>query len=94
VPVSTVHRLEPALADLDVERWLPPGPVTGTRSGRWSPPHLRALHVHCYRMLGSYADAEEAVQEATVRAWRGLAGYQVTGPMRHWLSTGSPPPPA
>jgi RNA polymerase sigma-70 factor (ECF subfamily) len=36
-------------------------------------------------MLGSYADAEEAVQEASVRAWRGLAGYQGTGPFRHWL---------
>jgi RNA polymerase sigma-70 factor (ECF subfamily) len=48
-------------------------------------PHLRALHVHCYRMLGSYTDAEEAVQETTVRAWRGLAGYQATGPLRHWL---------
>lgn len=48
-------------------------------------PHVRALHVHCYRMLGSYTDAEEAVQEATVRAWRGLAGYQGAGPLRHWL---------
>jgi RNA polymerase sigma-70 factor (ECF subfamily) len=48
-------------------------------------PHLRALHVHCYRMLGSYTDAEEAVQEATTRAWRGLAGFQGTGPLRHWL---------
>ena len=48
-------------------------------------PHLRALHVHCYRMLGSYTDAEEAVQEAILRAWRGLGGYQGTGPLRHWL---------
>lgn len=48
-------------------------------------PHLRALHLHCYRMLGSYADAEEAVQETTVRAWRGLAGFQGSGPLRHWL---------
>jgi RNA polymerase sigma-70 factor (ECF subfamily) len=31
-------------------------------------PHLRALHLHSYRMLGSYADADEAVQEATLRA--------------------------
>ncbi len=48
-------------------------------------PHLRALHLHSYRMLGSYADAEEAMQEATLRAWRGLGGYQGTGPLRHWL---------
>jgi RNA polymerase sigma-70 factor (ECF subfamily) len=48
-------------------------------------PHLRALHVHCYRMLGSYDDAEDAVQEALLRAWRGLHGYQQTGPLRHWL---------
>ena len=48
-------------------------------------PHLRALHLHSYRMLGSYTDAEEAVQEATLRAWRGLGSYQGTGPLRHWL---------
>ncbi len=48
-------------------------------------PHRRLLHLHCYRMLGSYADAEDAMQEATVRAWRGLGGYRGTGPLRHWL---------
>jgi RNA polymerase sigma-70 factor (ECF subfamily) len=48
-------------------------------------PHLRALHLHSYRMLGSYTDAEEAVQEATLAAWRGLGGYQGTGPLRNWL---------
>ncbi|MEN3358474.1 MAG: polymerase sigma-70 factor, subfamily [Mycobacteriales bacterium] len=48
-------------------------------------PHLRALHVHCYRMLGSYHDAEEATQEALLRAWRGLPGYTGAGPLRHWL---------
>jgi RNA polymerase sigma-70 factor (ECF subfamily) len=48
-------------------------------------PHLRALHVHGYRMLGSYSDAEEAVQEVLIRAWRGLSGYRGTGPLRHWL---------
>jgi RNA polymerase sigma-70 factor (ECF subfamily) len=48
-------------------------------------PHLRALHLHSYRMLGSFADAEEAVQEAILRAWRGLGGYRGTGPLRHWL---------
>jgi RNA polymerase sigma-70 factor, ECF subfamily len=47
--------------------------------------HLRALHVHCYRMLGSYDDAEEATQETLLSAWRGLATYEQRAPLRHWL---------
>jgi len=48
-------------------------------------PHLRSLHVHCYRMLGSYDDAEEAVQEALLSAWRGLDSYESRAPLLHWL---------
>ena len=48
-------------------------------------PHLRALHVHSYRMLGSYDDAEEAVQDTLLRAWQGLGGYEERAPLRHWL---------
>ena len=48
-------------------------------------PHLRALHLHCYRMLGSYTDAEDAVQESLLRAWRGLAGFEERAPLRNWL---------
>lgn len=48
-------------------------------------PHLRALHVLCYRMLGSYDDAEEAVQEALLSAWRGLDSYEGRAPLPHWL---------
>jgi RNA polymerase sigma-70 factor, ECF subfamily len=48
-------------------------------------PHRRALHVHCYRMLGSYTDAEDAMQEALLLAWRGLSGYEGRAPLRHWL---------
>ncbi len=48
-------------------------------------PHLRALHLHSYRMLGSYHDAEEALQEAMLRAWQGLVGYEGRAPLRHWL---------
>ena len=48
-------------------------------------PHLRALHLHSYRMLGSYTEAEEAVQEAMLRAWRGLSGFEGRAPLRHWL---------
>jgi RNA polymerase sigma-70 factor (ECF subfamily) len=48
-------------------------------------PHLRALHLHSYRMLGSYTEAEEAVQEVMLRAWRGLSGFEGRAPLRHWL---------
>lgn len=48
-------------------------------------PHLRALHLHGYRMLGSYHDAEEALQETLLRAWQGLAGFEARAPLRHWL---------
>ena len=48
-------------------------------------PHLPALHVHCYRMLGSLDDADDALQEAQLLAWRDLGGFQGRAPLRHWL---------
>lgn len=48
-------------------------------------PHLRAIHVHCYRMLGSYHDAQEASQQTLLRAWQSLPGFQQRAPLRHWL---------
>jgi RNA polymerase sigma-70 factor (ECF subfamily) len=48
-------------------------------------PHRPALHAHCYRMLGSLHDAEDALQETLLRAWRGLSGFEGGRPLRPWL---------
>jgi RNA polymerase sigma-70 factor, ECF subfamily len=48
-------------------------------------PHRSALHAHCYRMLGSVADAEDALQETLLRAWRGLASFEGRSSLSSWL---------
>lgn len=48
-------------------------------------PHREDLRAHCYRMLGSFSDAEDALQEALLRAWRGLAGFDGRSSFRTWL---------
>jgi RNA polymerase sigma-70 factor (TIGR02960 family) len=50
-------------------------------------PYRRELDVHCYRILGSLQDAEEAVQETLLSAWRGLAGFEERASLRSWLYT-------
>jgi RNA polymerase sigma-70 factor (TIGR02960 family) len=47
--------------------------------------HRRELHVHCYRMLASFDEAEDAVQETFLRAWRGRSGFDGSGQFRAWL---------
>ena len=48
-------------------------------------PHQRALHLHCYRLLGSLHDADDALQETLVNAWRGLGAYEPHAPLIAWL---------
>jgi RNA polymerase sigma-70 factor (ECF subfamily) len=48
-------------------------------------PYLRELQVHCYRMLGSFQDAEDALQETLLAAWRGLGGFDGRASIRTWL---------
>ena len=48
-------------------------------------PHQRTVFRHCYRMLGSGADAEDATQDTLERAWRRLATYDGSGPFGAWL---------
>jgi RNA polymerase sigma-70 factor (TIGR02960 family) len=48
-------------------------------------PYRHELQVHCYRFLGSLADAEDALQETLMAAWRGLPGFEGRASLRTWL---------
>ncbi|HEY3063090.1 MAG TPA: sigma-70 family RNA polymerase sigma factor [Chloroflexota bacterium] len=48
-------------------------------------PHRRELQVHCYRMLGSFQDAEDALQDTLLAAWQGFEGFEGRASLRSWL---------
>jgi RNA polymerase sigma-70 factor (TIGR02960 family) len=48
-------------------------------------PHRRELQAHCYRMLGTLQDAEDAVQDTLLAAWQGLGGFEGRSSLRTWL---------
>ena len=65
--------------------------VTRARAGdsdafrEMTQPHHRELQVHCYRMLGSVQDSEDALQETLLAAWQGLDGFEARASVRTWL---------
>ena len=71
---------DPSPADLDAARRQDEAAFA-----RVVAPHRAGLQAHCYRMLGSAADAEDALQEALLRAWRGLPGFEGRSSLRAWL---------
>jgi RNA polymerase sigma-70 factor (TIGR02960 family) len=57
----------------------------GDAFGELTEPHRRELQVHCYRMLGSLQDAEDALQDTLLTAWQGLGGFEGRASLRTWL---------
>ena len=61
------------------------GTMAPATAAGWLAEHRVALTGHCYRMLGSVAEADDAVQETLLRAWRSLAGFDGRASIRTWL---------
>jgi len=63
--------------------------VSGDESafGKLVEPHRQTLQAHCYRMLGSVQDAEDALQETLLNAWRALPRFEGRSSLKSWLFT-------
>ncbi len=64
---------------------MPDVPTTEAEFAELAERHRRELHVHCYRMLGSFEEAEDLVQETLLRAWRGRETLERDEWFRAWL---------
>ncbi|HEY2100828.1 MAG TPA: sigma-70 family RNA polymerase sigma factor [Pseudonocardia sp.] len=71
--------------------WVTTDLITRARAGdgdafrELTDSHRRELHVHCYRMLGSFQDAEDALQDTLLAAWQGIGGFEGRASIRTWL---------
>lgn len=71
---------------VEVEEGAPPPRLDDeTEFAALVEPHRKWLHLHCYRMVGSYDDAEDLVQETLLKAWRDRSGFQGRAAARTWL---------
>jgi RNA polymerase sigma-70 factor (TIGR02960 family) len=77
----------PRCEDLSVSQELLTRAVEGDEHAfrELTDPYRRELQFHCYRILGSMQDAEDALQETLVSAWRGLARFEERSSFRNWL---------
>jgi RNA polymerase sigma-70 factor, ECF subfamily len=82
-----VYRVEMAISALASDQQLLEAARAGdeTAFGRIVERHRAELHAHCYRMLGSLHDADDALQDTLLRAWRGLPRFEGRSSIRSWL---------